>query len=92
MTPDRIITVYTAPSCMQCHATKRHLRNAGVDFKLVDVTTDTVGRFAVEKLGYTTLPVVTVDLPDGLDHWSGYRPDMLDAAIVVATEALEVLP
>lgn len=90
MTP--IITLYTAPSCMQCHATKRHLRRAGVDFQILDVSDDAVARLAVEKLGYTMLPVVTVDLPDGLDHWSGYRPERLDAAIVVATAALEVLP
>lgn len=85
-----MITVYTAPSCMQCYATKRHLRRAGVEFTLLDVTTDPVARMAVEKLGYSMLPVVTVDMPDGLDDWSGYRPDRLDAAVLLAIDEAPV--
>lgn len=84
-----IITVYTAPACMQCHATKRQLRRAGVDFTLRDVTVDPAARAAVEELKYTMLPVVTVDLPDGMDHWSGFRPDLVDAAIEVAIDHAE---
>src|SRR3954467_9680135 len=38
------ITVYAKPGCVQCRATIRALKHAGLDFTTVDVTTDTQGR------------------------------------------------
>jgi glutaredoxin-like protein NrdH len=38
----------------------------------------------VRALGYSSVPVVTVQLPDGQDHWSGYRPDQITALTYLA--------
>ncbi|PWD95565.1 hypothetical protein DEQ16_09860 [Dietzia maris] len=38
------ITVYTKPQCVQCGATIKALEKAGLDYELVDITTDTEAR------------------------------------------------
>lgn len=80
-----MITVYTSPDCMPCRGTKRVLDKAGVAYTLVDVSTSTEAVETLKQLGYTSTPVVTVDLPDGIDHWSGHRPDRLDALVYLVT-------
>lgn len=70
------VVVYTKPRCPQCDATKRKLDRSRVPYDSVDVTADPAARETVLKLGYTALPVVVGD--DG-SHWSGFRPDKLDA-------------
>ena len=67
------ITVYTKPQCVQCGATIRALDKAGVDYELVDITTDTDARDYVMALGYLQAPVVVA----GTDHWAGFRPDRI---------------
>lgn len=73
------ITVYTTPLCMGCKMTAKHLDKSGIPYRKIDVTQDPDAAVHVAQLGYTTAPVITVTLPDGLDHWHGYRPDRLDA-------------
>lgn len=65
------ITVYTKPSCQQCTATTRALDKTGIDYEVVDLTTNTDAREYVQALGHLQAPVVVTDT----DHWSGYRPD-----------------
>lgn len=71
------ITVYSKPSCYQCDATTRHLTNKGVEFEVVDITQDDAAREAVLALGYSSAPVVV----SGKTHFSGFRPDKLNAVI-----------
>lgn len=80
------ITVYTAPACMQCRGTTRHLDNAGADYRTADATTAENTRH-LQRLGHEQVPVVQVDLPNGRDHWSGFRPDALDAAVAAQNGA-----
>lgn len=69
------VTVYTKPACVQCAATLRALTKAGVAHTVIDITEDSAARDYVMSLGYLQAPVVvTAD-----SHWSGYRPDRLDA-------------
>ncbi len=82
-----MVTVYTTPLCMGCKMTAKHLGKAGVDYRTVDVTQDPDAAAYVAGLGYTAAPVITVDLPDGVDHWHGYRPDRLDALTYLAKGA-----
>ena len=35
-----MIKVYSKPNCMQCDFTKKHLDRMGLEYQLVDVTTD----------------------------------------------------
>jgi glutaredoxin-like protein NrdH len=76
------ITVYSTPSCVQCKATYRALDRKGLSYDVVDVTTDPEAHALVTSLGYVQAPVVV----SGDAHWSGFRPDRIDAlALSLAT-------
>ena len=67
------VTVYTKPDCMQCTATMRALDKAGLDYHVVDLTTDPGALdYVRHDLGHLQAPVVDTDTAG---HWSGYRPD-----------------
>ena len=70
-----IITVYTKPACVQCNATYKALDKNGLDYTVVDITTNDQARDYVMGLGYLQAPVVVA----GDDHWSGFRPDRIKA-------------
>lgn len=71
------ITVYTAPACAQCRATKRKLNSLGADYTEVNVRDNNEALDYVHSLGYESAPVVVA----GNDHWFGFRPDRLTAAV-----------
>lgn len=75
---ERVVSVYTTgPDCMRCVLTKRVLTEKGVRFLEVDIRSNDAAReYVVDDLGYTEAPVVVVT---DEDHWSGFRPDKLDA-------------
>lgn len=75
---ERVVSVYTTgPDCMRCVLTKRLLTEKGVRFLEVDIRSNDAAReYVVDDLGYTEAPVVVVT---DEDHWSGFRPDKLDA-------------
>jgi glutaredoxin-like protein NrdH len=79
------ITVYSKPACVQCNATYRALDKRGVPYDVIDITKDPAALDMVKSLGYLQAPVVVA----GADHWSGFRPDKIDAlaASVRATAA-----
>jgi len=64
------ITVYTKPSCGQCTATYRALDKLGLDYDVIDISTDDEARDYVMGLGHLQAPVVVA----GDEHWSGFRP------------------
>ncbi|WP_088295425.1 glutaredoxin-like protein NrdH [Mycobacterium avium] len=76
-------TVYTKPACVQCTATKKALDKAGSTYELVDISVDTDARDFVMSLGYTSAPVVVA----GSEHWSGFRPDRIKAAVSQGSQA-----
>ncbi|KQR30664.1 MULTISPECIES: glutaredoxin-like protein NrdH [Agrobacterium] len=67
------ITVYSKPACVQCTATTRALDRQGLDYTIVDVSTDEQAYEHVLGLGYRQVPVVIA----GEMHWAGFRPDMI---------------
>lgn len=70
------VTIYSKPLCVQCDATKRALRKAGIAFTEVDITeTPDALTYITGELGYVQAPVVVVEDGTGEDHWSGFRPD-----------------
>lgn len=81
-----MITLYSQPGCMPCRATKRQLDQAGAPYTIIDVTQNPDAADHIRELGYTGTPVVTVDLPDGVDHWHGHRTDKVAAAAYLATQ------
>ena len=75
------ITVYTKPACVQCNATYKALDKQGLDYQVVDISTDDA-RDYVMSLGYQQAPVVVID--DGQQSWSGFRPDRVKALAAAA--------
>lgn len=75
---EQVVSVYTTgPDCIRCALTKRVLTEKGVRFLEVDIRSNDAAReYLVDDLGYTEAPVVVVT---DEDHWSGFRPDKLDA-------------
>ncbi len=69
------ITVFSKPACVQCDATYRALKKHGLEFDVVDISTDAEALESVKALGYQQAPVVFA----GGDHWSGFRPDKIKA-------------
>jgi glutaredoxin-like protein NrdH len=69
------ITVYSKPACVQCTATTRALDRQGLDYTIIDVSTDVDAYELVQGLGYRQVPVVIA----GEQHWAGFRPDMISA-------------
>ena len=69
------VTVYSKPSCVQCDATYRAMKKAGVEYQVIDITEDAAALERVKGLGYLQAPVVIA----GEDHWSGFRPDLINA-------------
>ncbi len=69
------VTVYSKPNCPQCTQTKKKLEQKGVAFEVIDISQDKNAAQTVTDLGYRQVPVVV----SGEKHWSGFRPDLLDA-------------
>lgn len=67
------ITIYTKPACVQCNMTYKAFDKAGIDYDVVDITTDDSARDYVIALGYLQAPVIVA----GNNHWSGFRPDRI---------------
>ena len=63
----------------QVQTLKRQADERGVTLQVekLDVTEDREARQQVEALGYTSAPVVVA----GDDHWSGFRPDRINALV-----------
>lgn len=67
-------TVYSTPDCQRCRATARKLTDLNQPFDYIDVSLDPEAEQRSKSLGYTSAPVVVA--PNG-EHWSGFRPDLL---------------
>ncbi|APT85364.1 glutaredoxin-like protein NrdH [Corynebacterium aquilae] len=67
------ITVYSKPACVQCTATKKALDRAGLEYELIDISTNDEAREYVMALGHLQAPVVVA----GSEHWSGFRPERI---------------
>lgn len=71
-----MLTVYSKPSCVQCTATYRALDAKGIEYEVVDLTTNPAAlEYVMEELGYFAAPVVVAS---DQDHWSGFRPDLIE--------------
>lgn len=73
-----MLTVYSKPNCVQCTSTKRLLDREGIAYELVDVSENGEALLTIKDLGYLQVPVVVTALGD---HWSGFRPDKINALI-----------
>lgn len=74
------ITVYNKPACMQCKATEKALKKAGLEYTTVDISVDEEARDYVMALGYVQAPVVEANG----EHWSGFRPERIKGLLAAA--------
>ncbi len=74
------ITVYSKPACMQCKATEKALKKAGLEYTTVDISVDDEARDYVMALGYVQAPVVEANG----EHWSGFRPERIKGLLAAA--------
>lgn len=70
------VVVYSKSNCIQCKFTKNFLEDEGIDYVEIDVEKDEQAIEEVKSMGYMSMPVVVVN---GVDSWSGFQPDKLDA-------------
>lgn len=69
------LTVYSADNCMACKATVRALKQAGLDFSVIDLATLPPEQIQVFKdQGLLQAPIV--QSPTG-EQWAGFRPDKI---------------
>lgn len=73
-----MVTVYTAPACRGCIATKRHLDKIGVPYTEVAIDSDEQITAAAIELGLSIAPIVCVSDGDEGYCFDGYRPDRLN--------------
>lgn len=70
------ITVYSTPHCMQCKMTYVALDAKEIPYTVVDLRENPAAlEYVTGELGYTQAPIVVVSDDD---HWSGFRPDMIE--------------
>ena len=69
------VTVYSKPACVQCDATYRALDKKGIEYSVVDISTDDDALERVRALGFLQAPVVVA----GEESWAGFRPDRITA-------------
>jgi len=71
------VTVYSKNNCAQCVATTKFLDRQGTQYEVVKMEDEEhrVKTVAAEY-GYMSLPIIVVE-SDELQHWSGFRPDLL---------------
>jgi glutaredoxin len=55
------VIVYSTPLCTPCERLKRHLRERGVAFKVVDIMMDEEAGAFLESRGIRSTPVLSVD-------------------------------
>jgi glutaredoxin-like protein NrdH len=68
-------TLYTTPGCPQCMVTEIALEKNGVQYDVVDLSTNPEALERVKAMGYMQAPVIETDD----DHWSGFQPDKIAA-------------
>ncbi|MFG1174536.1 glutaredoxin-like protein NrdH [Erwiniaceae bacterium CAU 1747] len=69
------IIIYTKNNCVQCNATKNAMDKKGIDYQLINLDSEPAHLETLKSLGYRQAPVVMA----GQDHWSGFRPDKIQA-------------
>lgn len=67
-----MVTVFSKPGCGACVATRRALDKGGVEYRMVDVSTDAESREMLVSRGFTQMLVV--DPGDDGEWFSGVRP------------------
>ncbi len=56
------VTIYTTDYCPYCHAAKAFLKDKGIKYEEIDITTDQrTKRRVMEELGWKTVPIILIN-------------------------------
>lgn len=74
------VTIYTTgPACIRCTMTKKVLNKKGIEYTEVDIRNNPgVHEYITEDLGYSEAPVCIIEDGTNQNHWSGFRPDLIE--------------
>ncbi|MHA8110710.1 redoxin NrdH [Lactobacillaceae bacterium Melli_B4] len=75
------VTLYSKNNCMQCKMTKRFLEEHDVEFSEINIDNQPEYIDKLKSAGFMATPVV---MADGIDAFSGFRPDQLNKLAVMA--------
>lgn len=78
-TLNREVTVYSAPWCGGCKITKTFLDSHNIEYREVDVSTDTDALAELKAHGYSSIPVVSVGSLD--NSWCDHNPQRLEELV-----------
>lgn len=57
-----MITVYTTPTCVFCHAVKEYFKQKKVEYKEKDLTQDqTAAKWVLDNTGQLAVPVIDIN-------------------------------
>ncbi|WP_102508298.1 glutaredoxin domain-containing protein [Sanguibacter massiliensis] len=75
------ITEFAKPNCGPCAMTASRMDKLGMEYTQINLPADPPALERVKALGYFQAPVVLVEDAEGnvVDHWSGFRPNKIDA-------------
>ncbi len=71
------VRIYTMPGCSYCRSVKEYLREIGMEYEEIDLSTDEKGKAFMNQRGYTALPVTVI----GATEISGYDMPKIKAAL-----------
>ncbi|GAB4584443.1 glutaredoxin family protein [Nocardia sp. IFM 10818] len=67
-----MIYIYSQPGCQPCKMVIKMIEESGVNFTVLDISTDHLAReYVVETLGARSTPVIEY----GKEHVSGFTPE-----------------
>lgn len=78
------VQIYSTPGCQACRITARQFDAKGVEYQMVELASSPERADDFAEHGYTAAPVVMVPNDPAYGdsagaHWSGLRPDLIDA-------------
>lgn len=72
------LELYTKENCVQCTMTKKLMDSEGLEPTVFELDKDQEALDRVKELGHLAAPVVIHEDEQGsIEHWSGFRPDMI---------------
>lgn len=80
------IILYTQPDCRPCKRVAQKLKEAGVEFELVDLTVNLIAADYVKKvIRASSTPIIEVD---GREPIIGYQPDKVKELILEFSDSI----
>ncbi|MEJ6400226.1 redoxin NrdH [Nicoliella lavandulae] len=74
-------TLFSKNNCMQCKMTKRFLQEHNIEFNEINIDEQPEYIEQLKSEGFMATPVVKAE---GIEAFSGFRPDQLNKLAVIA--------